>query len=140
MPPPNLLSPEFPFILTTGRNLYQYNAATQTSRTPSNRLHPTDYLQISPTDAGRLGLSEGETVRLSSRQGEAELPVVISDHVKPGEVYTTFHNARVFLNQITTSQRDRYTKTPEYKVTAVRIEKLLAPALAAVAHSAAVAH
>ncbi len=50
----------------------------------------------------------------------------ISDHVKPGEVYTTFHSARVFLNQITTSHRDRYTKTPEYKITAVRIEKLAA--------------
>ena len=52
----------------------------------------------------------------------------MSGNVKPGEVYTTFHNARVFLNQITTSQRDRYTKTPEYKVTAVRIDKLPAPA------------
>ncbi len=47
----------------------------------------------------------------------------ISAKVKPGEVYTTFHSARVFLNQITTSQVDRYTKTPEYKITAVRVEK-----------------
>jgi len=52
--------------------------------------------------------------------------VKISDRVKDGEVYTTFHSTRVFLNQITTSQRDRYTKTPEYKITAVRIEKLAA--------------
>ena len=126
VPPPHLLSKEFPFLLTTGRNLYQYNAATQTSRTPNNGLYRTDYLQISPVDAKRLGLEEGESVRLSSQQGEAELPVSISDHVKPGEVYTTFHNTRVFLNQITTSQRDRYTQTPEYKVTAVNIAKLAA--------------
>jgi formate dehydrogenase major subunit len=122
--PPKLTTKEFPFLLTTGRNLYQYNAATQTGRTPNDGLHSTDYLQLSPVDASRLGLADGETVRLRSEQGAAELPVKISDHVKPGEVYTTFHSTRVFLNQITTSHRDRYTKTPEYKVTAVRIEKL----------------
>ena len=127
VPPPQILSAEFPFLLTTGRNLYQYNAATQTSRTPNNGLHPTDYLQISPVDATRRGLADGETVRLRSTQGTAELPVQISDHVKPGEVYTTFHSVRVFLNQITTSQRDRYTQTPEYKVTAVNIAKLATP-------------
>jgi formate dehydrogenase major subunit len=127
--PPHLTSPEFPFLLTTGRNLYQYNAATQTARTPNDTLHQTDYLQLSPVDAARLGLGDGEVVRLRSAQGAAELPVQVSDHVKAGEVYTTFHSTRVFLNQITTSHRDRYTKTPEYKVTAVRIEKL-APVLA----------
>ncbi|HEY6168858.1 MAG TPA: molybdopterin dinucleotide binding domain-containing protein, partial [Verrucomicrobiae bacterium] len=100
------------------------NAATQTGRTPNDRIASTDYLQLSPTDATRIGLTDGEIIRLSSAQGSAELPVKISDHVKPGEVFTTFHSTRVFLNQITTSQRDRYTKTPEYKVTAVRIEKL----------------
>jgi formate dehydrogenase major subunit len=133
VPPPELTSPEFPFILTTGRNLYQYNAATQTSQTPNDRLHSTDYLQISPVDAERLGLNDGEIVRLSSQQGVAELPVRITNQVRLGEVYTTFHNTRVFLNQITTSHRDRYTKTPEYKVTAVRVEKLAAaaPAFAA---------
>ncbi|MBI3852773.1 MAG: formate dehydrogenase subunit alpha [Verrucomicrobia bacterium] len=122
--PPKLTTKEYPFLLTTGRNLYQYNAATQTARTPNNSLHATDYLQLSSSDAAHLGLSDGEIVRLRSEQGAADLPVQISDHVKPGEVYTTFHSTRVFLNQITTSHRDRYTKTPEYKVTAVRIEKL----------------
>jgi len=130
--PPVLTNEEFPFLLTTGRNLYQYNAATQTARTPNDRLHPTDYLQIAPADADRLGLANGDTVRLRSQQGAADLPVQISSRVKPGEVYTTFHNARVFLNQITTSQRDRYTKTPEYKVTAVSITKVAAPVAAGV--------
>jgi formate dehydrogenase major subunit len=88
----------------------------------------TDFLQLAPADAARLGITDGEKVRLASRQGSADLPVLISGTVKPGEVYTTFHCARVFLNQITTSQRDRYTKTPEYKVTAVNISKLAAPA------------
>lgn len=124
LPVPDVTTPEFPFVLTTGRNLYQYNAATQTNQTRNRQLHSTDYLQIAPTDAARLGLVDGETVKLSSKQGAAELPVHVSGAVREGEIYTTFHCARVFLNQITTSQRDRYTKTPEYKVTAVRIDRL----------------
>ena len=108
----------------TRDGLYQYNAATQTARTPNDSIHATDYLQLSPKDAAGLGLADGETVRLRSEQGSADLPVKISDRVKDGEVYTTFHSTRVFLNQITTSHRDRYTKTPEYKITAVCIEKL----------------
>jgi formate dehydrogenase major subunit len=122
--PPVLTTPDYPFLLTTGRNLYQYNAATQTARTPNDRLHPTDYLQLSPIDGARLGLTDGETIRLVSTQGSAEVPVQLSTHVKPGEVYTTFHSTRVLLNHITTAHRDRYTKTPEYKITAVRIERL----------------
>lgn len=131
LPPPDVTSPEYPFVLTTGRNLFQYNAATQTGRTPNGSMATTDFLQLAPVDADRLGITDGEIVRLASQQGSADLPVRISGTVKPGEVYTTFHCARVFLNQITTSQCDRYTKTPEYKITAVRIEKRAAPAGAA---------
>src|SRR4029079_14309198 len=94
------------------------------ARTPNDSIHSIDYLQLSAADAANLGLANGEVVRLRSEQGSADLPVKISDTVKGGEVYPTFHSTRVFLNQITTSHRDRYTKTPEYKITAVRIEKL----------------
>jgi formate dehydrogenase major subunit len=122
--PPEITNDEFPFLLTTGRNLYQYNAATQTNRTANAGMHTTDYLNVSKPDARRLNLRDGETVRLRSRQGTATLPVQISDTVKPGELYATFHSVRVFLNEITSSHRDRYTKTPEYKVTAVCLEKV----------------
>jgi formate dehydrogenase major subunit len=127
LPVPDVTSAEYPFVLTTGRNLFQYNAATQTGRTLNGTMATTDFLQLSSIDAERLGIADGEIVRLGSKQGSADLPVRISNAVKPGEVYTTFHCARVFLNQITTSQRDRYTKTPEYKVTAVKIGKIAVP-------------
>lgn len=130
LPLPDVTSKEYPFVLTTGRNLFQYNAATQTGQTPNRHMATTDFLQLAPVDADRLGIADGEIVRLYSKQGAADLPVRISSTVKPGEVYTTFHCARVFLNQITTSQRDRYTKTPEYKVTAVNIGKLPKPVAA----------
>ena len=130
LPMPDVTSKEYPFVLTTGRNLFQYNAATQTGQTPNRHMATTDFLQLAPPDADRLAIADGEIVRLYSKQGAADLPVRISNTVKPGEVYTTFHCARVFLNQITTSQRDRYTKTPEYKVTAVNIGKLPTPVAA----------
>jgi formate dehydrogenase major subunit len=124
VPPPETTNPDFPFLLTTGRNLYHYNAATQTFRTPNAGLCPSDLLFISRADAGSFDLRTGDSVRLRSRHGEAVLPIEIREGVKPGELYATFHTVRVFLNELTSPHRDRYTKTPEYKVTAVKMEKV----------------
>jgi formate dehydrogenase major subunit len=55
--------------------------------------------------------------------GSAVLPARITDAVKPGELFATFHTADVFLNHVIGSRRDRFTDTPEYKVTAVRVER-----------------
>jgi formate dehydrogenase major subunit len=114
---------EFPFLLTTGRTLYQFNAGTMTLRTPNVALHPEDFLDVSPQDAGRLGLRGGQRVRLVSRYGQTELPVRINHSVRTGELFATFHTAQVSLNFVTGPYRDRQVLTPEYKVTAVRIEK-----------------
>jgi formate dehydrogenase major subunit len=114
---------QFPFLLVTGRTLYQFNAGTMTMRTPNVELRPTDVLEISPQDAAQLKLETGERVRIYSRYGEAILPVRISSAVRTGELFATFHTADVFLNRVTSSHRDRYVKTPEYKITSVQIEK-----------------
>lgn len=116
-------SEEFPFLLTTGRTLYHFNAGTMTLRTRNAELHKSDFLDISPPDAERLRLRDEETVRVRSRYGESRLPLRITSTVKPGELFATFHTSRVFLNQVTNGYRDAYTLTPQYKVTAVRIEK-----------------
>ena len=79
---------------------------------------------VSPADAEKLRIRKGETVVVQSRYGSASLPVRVTRRVKPGEVFATFHDARVFLNRVTSPHRDRYVKSPEYKVTAVRIVKL----------------
>jgi formate dehydrogenase major subunit len=113
---------EFPFLLMTGRTLHQFNAGTMTMRTKNAELRPIDVLDVARLDAQRLGLTEGMTVRLRSRYGTAVLPVHIDESVQVGHVFATFHTAEVFLNQITSAFRDKYTETPEYKVTAVRIE------------------
>jgi formate dehydrogenase major subunit len=113
---------QFPFLLITGRTLYQFNAGTMTMRTPNAQLRPADLIQISASDAARLRLENGERVRIYSRYGEAILPIEISSSVKTGQLFATFHTADALLNRVTSSHRDRYVKTPEYKVTAVQIE------------------
>jgi len=123
-PTAEIVSQQFPFLLTTGRTLYQFNAGTMTLRTKNIELYPADFLDIAPRDAARLGVRDGERVRLQSAHGEALLPARLSDAVNSGEVFTTFHSAEVFLNNVTSPRRDKQTLAPEYKVTAVRIEKL----------------
>jgi formate dehydrogenase major subunit len=114
---------DFPFLLVTGRAAYQFNAGTMTMRTPNRELASTDLLEISPPDAARLGLGSGDEARVASRYGAAILPVEITDVVRPGELFATFHTAQVFLNQLTSLHRDSVTGTPEYKVTAVAVHK-----------------
>jgi formate dehydrogenase major subunit len=122
-PSVEIVDEEFPFLLITGRTLYQFNAGTMTMRTANVKLRPADVLDISSDDAKRLKLHEGERVQIRSRYGEATLPIRITSTVKPGELFATFHTAGVFLNRVTSPHRDRYVKSPEYKVTAVKIEK-----------------
>jgi formate dehydrogenase major subunit len=122
-PTNEVTSEEFPFLLMTGRTLYQFNAGTMTMRTANARLRPKDTLDISSADADRLQLHNGERVRVRSRYGEAVLPLRTTPTLKTGELFATFHTAETSLNHVTSPHRDSYVKTPEYKITAVRIEK-----------------
>jgi formate dehydrogenase major subunit len=122
-PTKEIVTDEFPFLLNTGRSLYQFNAGTMTRRTPNLDLLPTDYLDISPKDAEALQLENGELVRIRSRYGEAVIPIRISSALESGELFATFHDADTFLNRVTSPHRDRYVKTPEYKITAVSVTK-----------------
>lgn len=124
IPTKETVSKEYPFLLNTGRTLYQFNAGTMTSRTKNNILRPTDLLYISPVDAENLKISDKEVIKIKSRFGETKLPVQISEIVKTGELFSTFHDPQIFLNRITSSYRDRFVQTPEFKVTAVNIEKI----------------
>lgn len=122
-PTPEVPTSDFPFLLTTGRTLYQFNAGTMTGRSQTNQLRPTDVLEMSPVDATRLGVGEGEQVTLTSRYGKTVVPVTCSPWMKSGELFVTFHDPTIVLNEITGAERDAVVGAPEYKVTAVRIEK-----------------
>jgi formate dehydrogenase major subunit len=97
-----------------------------TGRTANVKLKPPTTLDISPPDAKRLGIVSGEKVRLRSHHGEAEIEARIEPGVRPGELFATFHAVKVYLNRVMGTGRDPATHTPEYKVTAVRVEKLRA--------------
>jgi formate dehydrogenase major subunit len=123
-PTPETTDAEFPFLLNTGRTLYQFNAGTMTARTPNAVLRPGDLLEMAPADAAELSLSDDDLVRVVSRYGSAQLPLRMTDRVKRGELFATFCTVETFLNRVTGPYRDRLAGTPEYKVTAVRLEKV----------------
>jgi formate dehydrogenase major subunit len=112
---------EFPFLLSTGRTLYQFNAGTMTMRTPNAKLRESDTLDIAPADAERLKLRHGDLVRVRSRHGDAIIPLRVDSRVKPDELFATFHASEVLLNNLTGPHRDRVVSTPEYKVVAVSV-------------------
>lgn len=111
----------FPLLLTTGRILSQYNVGAQTRRTANNVWYGEDVLEVHPSDAEMRGVHDGELVSLASRKGDITLRAKITTRVKPGVVYTTFHNPETGANVVTTEYGDWATDCPEYKVTAVQI-------------------
>jgi formate dehydrogenase major subunit len=125
-PTPEDTTPAFPFRFITGRSLYQYNAGTMTGRTGNAELRPTDVLDVCPTDAGRLHIQEGDLVRVVSQYGSAMLTAHVDAAVQSGQLFATFHQPEVLLNALTGPHRDAVVGTPEYKVTAVRIERVAA--------------
>jgi formate dehydrogenase major subunit len=113
----------FPLLLTTGRILSQYNVGAQTRRTANVTWHDEDLLELHPHDAEQRGIVDGDWVRLRSRIGETSLRVSVTERVAPGVVYTTFHHPESGANVVTTENSDWATNCPEYKVTAVQVEK-----------------
>jgi len=113
---------EFPFILTTGRILEHYNCGTMTRRTGNSEIVVQDYLSLNPADAQRKSIRTGDRVRLSSARGEVELEARVTDEVKSGILYTTFHFPEAMVNNVTGQGCDADTMCPEYKVIAADVE------------------
>lgn len=113
---------QFPLILITGRELCTFNSATMTARSATAALAEETVLDISPADAAAIGVVERDTVRIISRDGESVLPCHISNRTPAGTVFTTFSTPRAAVNSLIGPGRDPTTHTPEYKVTAVRVE------------------
>ena len=116
-------SDKYPFVMTTGRELEQYNCGTMTRRTPNNDILFEDTLAIHPDDADRKGIKDGDIVCVSSDRGKVDLKARISDEVNEGILYTTFHFPEIMLNIITSNETDTEAMCPEYKVVAVDIRK-----------------
>ncbi|MBF0496612.1 MAG: formate dehydrogenase subunit alpha [Deltaproteobacteria bacterium] len=124
-PPAEVPDVEYPFILSTGRRLYHYHTRTQTGRCQGlNDLLGEETADISPVDAKKMGIEQGEIIRLSSRRGAVTLKAKVTDQVPPGLVWMAFHFRETCANWLTNPVFDPISWTAEYKACAVRIEKL----------------
>ena len=109
---------EFPIRLTTGRRLDSYNTGVQTGGYTSP-LRRGETLDLSPEDAARLGVADGERVRVSSRRGAVEAPVRIDPSLRPGLVFMTLHFPdEVDTNLLTIDATDPKSGTAEFKASA----------------------
>ena len=123
-PPVDRLDDDFPMRLTTGRRLDSYNTGVQSNRYRYPR-RKGETLDLSPEDVARLGLVEGERVRVVSRRGEVEAPVRTDEGLRPGLAFMTFHfQDDVQVNNLTIDATDPKSGTAEFKATAIRVEKL----------------
>jgi formate dehydrogenase alpha subunit len=121
--PAEMPDAEFPFILTTGRNIFQFHTGTMTRRTAKlEQESPEAYVELNPEDAVELGVKDGHPARLVSRRGEIEAKAWVTDRVPRGLVFVPFHYAEAAANVLTHSEVDPTAKIPEYKVCAVRVE------------------
>ncbi len=127
-PPIDELTEEFPLRLTTGRHLDSYNTGVQTGLFASP-LRRKGGIDIHPEDGWRLGVAEGDHVRIISRRGSVVAPVRFDSGLRPGLVFMTLHFPdQVATNELTIDAVDPLSGTSEFKATAVRIEPLGRPA------------
>jgi predicted molibdopterin-dependent oxidoreductase YjgC len=122
--PIDKLDAQFPFRLTTGRRLAEYNTGVQTGAyaSPTRRGETID---LSPEDATRLGVNEGQTVRVRSRRGQVVVPVHVDDSLRPGLTFMTFHFPDdVATNLLTIDATDPRSGTAEFKAAAIAIERI----------------
>jgi len=127
--PVDEITPEFPLLLTTGRRLDSFNSGVQ-SGDYTSPLRRDESLDVSPEDAVRYDVADGERVTVSSRRGSVVVAVRIDPSLRAGLAFMTFH-FDVPTNVLTIEANDPKSGTAEFKASAIRIDKLPAAAIAA---------
>ena len=124
-PPIELPDDEYGLLLSTGRTLYHYNAATQTRRDPGlDAKQPGCFVQLHPRDARKRGVSEGDVVEVSTRRGTIEATAHVSRQVRPGCIWMALHFAEARANELTNDAGDPVTGTAEFKVCAAEVRRV----------------
>lgn len=122
-PPAEVPDEKYPFVLSTGRRLFHYHTRTQTGRTGLDDILSEETADISHADAQRLGIHNGEYVKVRSRRGEVKVKAKVTPEVPPGMVWMAFHFREGCANWLTNAVYDPVTFTAEYKACAVALEK-----------------
>ena len=124
IPPAELPDERYPYLLTTGRILYQYHTASMSRRSVGLQSRtPQAFVEINPADARRLGVVAGERLSISSRRGTIEVVADISERCDEGVVFIPFHYQEAAVNRLTNNAIDPVANIPEYKVCAVSITR-----------------
>lgn len=114
---------DYPYIITTNRELEHYNCGTMTRRTGNVDILKEDVLMINPADAEKEGIKDGDMVCVESPRGKVDIKAYITDEMKPGILSSTFHFPEIMLNIITSDEHCTESMCPEYKVVSCRIRK-----------------
>jgi formate dehydrogenase alpha subunit len=123
-PPAELPDKKYPLILSTGRCLYHYHASMTMKVRGLNILRGEELVQINPRDALALRIADGDRIKVTSRRGEVTARAKITEVTPEGAIWMTFHFAESPTNMLTNPALDPAVKTPEYKVCAVRVERV----------------
>lgn len=124
-PPAEKPDKTYPFALTTGRMFAHFHTGTMTRVSPHLDIEQQDgYVEINPKDAKDLDVVQGDMLTISSRRGELDVPARLTDTVNPGTLFLPIHFGENPANILTSSEAfDPLAKIPEFKVSAVNIEK-----------------
>jgi predicted molibdopterin-dependent oxidoreductase YjgC len=116
---------EFPFIMNSGRILYHYHTATMSRRNKAlTDFANESYVLMNSGDVVKFGLTDGERVRVSSKQGELETTLQASDQVAEGELFMPWHYSEARVNRLTRSDLDPFSKIAAFKLTACKVQKV----------------
>jgi formate dehydrogenase alpha subunit len=114
---------EYPLLFTTGRHYARYNFSSMTGKTVEiDGIAPEALAEVNPADAERLGMKEGDMLRLTSRRGSVLIRGTITERSQQGTIFTTYNYADTPVNFLTLDALDRLSRTPEYKLCAIKAE------------------
>ena len=127
LPPAERPNREYPFLLNTGRVLYHWHGGEMTRRAKGLlEIYPQALIEINPEDARMLGIDgENQMVRVTSKRGEIQAVAWVTERVTVGAIFANFHFPESPANALTIAALDPLAKIPEYKVCAVKVEKVL---------------
>ena len=115
---------KYPFVLSSGRQLYQFHTGTMVRKSkPINQVSPTGYIEINSDDAKRLGISDGDTVEVTTNRGIVETSAKVTAGIGKGWLFMPFHYQEEPANILTNDALDPIAKIPELKVCAAAIRK-----------------
>ena len=124
VPSMELPDEDYPIIMMTCRILYHYNACSMTDKVEClNEMAPDSFIELNTEDAEKLEVRDGDMVNVSSRRGKIQARAVVSEKTNPGECWMPFHYIGG-ANWLTSDALDSISKTPEYKVCTVKVEKI----------------